>query len=154
MSWQDYTIPLIRNYIGDPAGTTYSDSRLTNIAITSAHSLLNEISFQNDYAIDVPSSSISPDPTSDSNFINLLSMKSALLIVNSEARTKSLQIFSIKDGPSSISTGESSKALLNLSKVLSDAYNKAKIDYIAGNSDGATSVAGPLCGPSKPSIFG
>lgn len=158
MSWITYVLPQVRNYIGDPTGATYSDSRLTNIAITAAHSLLNEVSFDNVYSVDVPNSSISPDPTNsiiDTNFINLLSMKTSALVVGSEVRTKSLQIYNIKDGPSSISTGESAKALMELSRFLNESYNKAKLDYISGNSVGAAYVGGPVATQwANPSIFG
>lgn len=157
MPWNLSVLPQIRNYIGDYAQTSYSDARLTNIAITAAHSLLNEVSFDNSYTVDVPNSSISPDPSTspaDTNFINLLSLKSALLIVNSEARTKSIQVFNIKDGPSSIDTGGAAKSLVELSKILTDTYCKAKLDYISGNSVGAACVAGPVYTQGYPSMFG
>ena len=158
MSWQDYTLPLVRTYIGDLDGTSYSNSRLTTISVTAAHSLLNEVSFSNTYTVDVPNSSISPDPTSgtiDTNFLNLLALKTALILSTSEARTKSLQVFSIKDGPSSVETGGAAKAMVELSKLLTEAYNKAKLDYIAGNSVGAQAITTPVYTQwANPSMFG
>lgn len=157
MTWIDIEIPLIRSIIGDLDSTSYSDGRLTTIAITNAHMLTNEVSFDNSYVVNVPNSSITPDPANgpDYNFLNLLALKTASLIVNSEFRTASMQSFIVKDGPSQIDTGNKAKYLAEFAKNLLTAYQKAKLDYIAGNSIGGTAVSTPIYSNSQfPSMFG
>lgn len=147
MSWQSITNTITRGLIGDiDTPQTYSDSRLTYISLNCAHLLLNEVSFVNDYTVDVAASSISPDPSDpeDVSFINLLALRSAVLIANSEYKTASKQAFIVKDGPSSIETGVRYKALQEFAGQAKEAYDKAKIDYVAGNSVGATAVTTPF----------
>lgn len=147
MSWQSITNNVIRGLIGDiDTPQTYSDSRLTYISLNCAHLLLNEVSFQNDYTVDVAASSISPDPSDpeDVSFINLLALRSAVLIANSEYKTASKQAFIVKDGPSSIETGVRYKALQEFAATAKEMYDKAKIDFVAGNSVGALAVTTPF----------
>lgn len=148
MSWQNTVLNITRGLIGDiDTPQTYSDSRLTYISLNCAHLLLNEVSFVNDYTVDVAASSISPDPSvapEDVSFINLLALRSAVLIANSEYKTASKQAFIVKDGPSSIETGVRYKALQEFAACAKEAYDKAKIDFVAGNSIGACAVTTPF----------
>src|SRR3990167_2800319 len=101
MAWQDVTTNIVRGLIGDiDTPQTYTDGRLLYIELNSAHLLLNEVSFNSDYTVDVQASSISPDPLTDTTFINLLALRSAVLISNSEYKTAAKQSFIVKDGPS------------------------------------------------------
>lgn len=159
MSWQSITNSLIRDLIGDyDSPQVYSDTRLTQVALTCAHLVLNEVSFASDYTVDVAVSSISPDPTTapeDVSFINLLALRSSLLIANSEFKTAAKQSFIVKDGPSQIDTGTRYKALADFAKVAKEAYDKAKIDYIAGNSIAACCVTTPFYSRSAvPNMLG
>jgi hypothetical protein len=159
MSWQSITNSLIRDLIGDvDTPQVYTDSRLTQVAITCAHLVLNEVSFVNDYTVDVAASSISPDPSvspEDVSFLNLLALRSSLLIANSEFKTSAKQSFIVKDGPSQIDTGNRYKALADFAKVAKEAYDKAKIDYIAGNSIAACAILTPFYYRGEaPNMFG
>lgn len=160
MTWQTTSIPIIRSLIGDldSSAYTYTDTRLTQIALSSAHLLLNEVSFDTTYAVDVVASSITPDPTSlspvDSTFVNLLALRSSVLILGSEARTKAISSIAFKDGPSSIETGGAAKATMELANMVRGQYEKAKLDYIAGNSVGAQAVTSPILYQSiSPNLF-
>jgi len=147
MSWQSITNNLIRGLIGDiDTPQTYSDDRLTYIALNSAHLLLNEVSFNNDYTVSVSASSILPDPADpeDVSFLNLLALRSSLLIANSEYKTAAKQSYIVKDGPSSVDTSLKYKALQEFAKTAKEAYDKAKIDYTAGNSIGSCAVTTPF----------
>lgn len=148
MSWSETVLPMVRGLIGDiDTPQTYSDTRLTDITVYSAHLLTGEASFNFDYTISIPNSSISPDPTvspEDTNFTNLLALRTAVLISNSEYKTAAKQSFVVKDGPSSVDTVSRYKALQEFAKTAKDAYDKAKIDYIAGNSVGSCAVLTPF----------
>ena len=54
------------------------------------------------------------------------------------------QAFIVKDGPSSIETGVRYKALQEFAGQAKEAYDKAKIDYVAGNSIAACAVTTPF----------
>lgn len=151
MSWQQTSNIIIRGLIGDiDSPQTYTDDRLTYIALNSAHLLLNEVSFNSDYSVDVQASSISPDPITDTNFINLLALRSAVLISNSEYKTAAKQSFIVKDGPSSLDTSTKYRALEAFAATANQAYLKAKLDYVAGNSTGSCAIMTPFYSRSYP----
>lgn len=150
-TWQDTTTNIVRGLIGDiDIPQTYTDARLLYIELNSAHLLLNEVSFNSDYTVDVQASSISPDPITDTNFINLLALRSAVLISNSEYKTAAKQSFIVKDGPSSLDTSTKYRALEAFAATAKQTYEKAKLDYIAGNSLSACCVATPFYSRSYP----
>lgn len=157
MSWPDIVLPMVRGLIGDmDSPQTYTDSRLTDISVYSAHLLMGEVSFNFDYSINIANSSITPDPTvspEDTNFTNLLALRTSSLIANSEYKTAAKQSFIVKDGPSSVDSTNRYKALAEFAKTAKEAYDKAKIDYIAGNSVGAVAVLTPFYSERQPASF-
>src|SRR5687768_8815738 len=93
MAWLDEAVPMLRILINDFSDEpTYSDSRLTDLLITSAYLVKREIHLVNSYTISISTKSISPDPISndDDLFISLLVLKAACLADQSTYRTKAL----------------------------------------------------------------
>ena len=93
---------------------------------------------------------LSPDPTDqetkDDDFIALVSLKTACLIVGSEAKSESANAISIKDGPSAIDLRGVSNTLFILYKDLCEKYDKLLTDY---KEDGV-SVGQAILGPYSP----
>ena len=60
---------------------TYSDSRLEEMLIASAHLVTQDIDFSTSYSIDILGQSITPDPTdsTDKEFVNFVVLKAACL---------------------------------------------------------------------------
>ena len=108
MPWQNEMTIIVRHLVNDLNSTnyTFSDDRLEESILVSSQLSILEIDFEQTYTIEVDTSSLSPDPTNSSNkddsFINLVSLKTAQMLIGSELKTHSLQAVAMRDGPSSI----------------------------------------------------
>ena len=145
MSWYTQPLPILRELIGDTDGT-YTDGRLQAVLLSAGHLLLREVSFDNDYVINVSASSILPDPSDpeDVSFINLLALRGAVLVTGSEWKSSASQAIVIKDGPSTIDTSKGADMLKERANWVLDLYTNAKNQYVAGNSIGSCVVSGPI----------
>lgn len=145
MTYKADAVSLLRILIGDSIPPyTYCDSDLLDIFIGSVRIVLLDLSFPNDYTVNISSSTISPDPSDDSDFITLVALKAAYLIGSSEYKTQSYNAISIVDGPSTISMAASAAAFKERLNRLLDDYNKAKLQYGFGTNSGGQIVTGPI----------
>lgn len=131
--WESTALEVLRVLINDLDGTTYQDCRLIKILQVSAMQVLREITFTTPYVISFADFSVSPDPSSDSNFILLVSMKAACIIAQGEMKTESGCAVRVTDGPSSIDLGSKLDGLKSNLRTSCDAYEIAKRDYVSGN---------------------
>ena len=125
MPWQNEMKVIVRHLVNDldSSDYTFTDSRLEEAVLVSAQLASLEIDFDNTYAIDVDSVSLSPDPTSgnkDDSFINLACLKTAQMLLGSELKTHSLNAISLKDGPSALDL----RGIVSGLKILFDDINK------------------------------
>src|SRR3954467_6628083 len=107
MSWQDEMIPIVRVLINDLATTpTYDDDRLEQLLLVACRQVNSEMSFDQDFVIDVGNGTLTPDPTISPNkndsFINLVTQKAACILDQSVAVIAAKQAISVKDGASAI----------------------------------------------------
>jgi hypothetical protein len=58
----------------------FTDERLCSLLVSSAHLTLGVVDFPADYTVDIPNSGISPTPTNDKSFVNLVVLKAACLL--------------------------------------------------------------------------
>lgn len=148
MSWQNTIPTMVRYLISDvnSANYKYSNSRINTTILVAAQLVSLDLDFPNNYEIDIDFGSITPDPTNeetkDSSFINLISLKTACIIIGSELKTESANAISIKDGPSSIDLRGVSASLSILYKDLCDKYEKMSNDYKFTGETGS-SILGP-----------
>lgn len=142
MTWKQTIVKMVRYLIGDIDETSYSSARLQEAIVTSAQLMLSEVEFDVTYTISVTGVTISPDPTiePDNDFINLVSLKTAALIVGSEAKTLAGQAYKITDGPSTIDVTLAYKAKKEMYSTLLDNYNSAVTNYTAGNGTGGLAI--------------
>ena len=148
MAWDTTMTAMLRQVVGDAISPyTYTDSQMKALLVTNAQLIRTEMTFDNTYTIDIPNSGISPDPTAtspvDDLYMNFVVLKSAAILVGAEARVQAKIGISIKDGPASIDVGGSANSVAARAKDMLNAYVRAKINYIAGNSIGAKSVLSP-----------
>jgi len=105
-SWKKEMTSLLRYVINDADETSreFTDERLCNLLVTSAHLTLGVVDFPSDYTVDIPNSGLSPDPTSvkDSSFMNLVILKAACLLAEGEFRVATNKGIVVRDGPSSV----------------------------------------------------
>jgi len=140
---------IVRHLIDDldAAKYKYSQNRVETAILVSAQLTTMNVDFNNSYTINVESCSLSPDPTDagtkDNPFINLVSLRTACIILGGEIRSESGNAISIKDGPSAIDLRGVSQVLATLYKDLSDRYDHSLLEYRAGNSIAGHAILGP-----------
>jgi hypothetical protein len=80
MAWQDNLRLPLRVYINDINEETYTDDTLDKVMVTAASYVIQEVRLQIPYVVDFTTYTLSPDPSTDSIFINFIVLKSACLI--------------------------------------------------------------------------
>lgn len=148
MAWKTELVMLIRHLTGDIDldNPVYSDDRLMETILVCAQLLQGEVDFDNDYTVDVDQCVLTPDPTEstkDNAFINLVALKSACLILNSEFRTAAGKAYNIVDGPSRIDGRDVANSQKELANNMCSAFEQAKKEYRAGNSTAGAAIIGP-----------
>lgn len=146
MTWQTTITQLVRLLINDLDADLYSSATIQSFIAGSAQLVKNEINFDNTYTISVTTPSISPDPTStsDDNFINIVSLKTACLILAGEVKTAAASALKVVDGPSSIDASSSYKAKKEWYDKVLEEYNRAVAQHKTGNSVGGIAILGPF----------
>ena len=155
MSWQGEITTVVRTLISDVDSTnyTYSNARLETSALVAAQIVLTEVDFENTYTVDVEQCYLSPDPTDpttglatankDDAFINLVSLKTACLIMGSEMKTQALNAVRVSDGPSSIDYTAVAANIKYLYEYACKTYEEYKFNYAAGNNAVGKAVLSP-----------
>lgn len=147
MSWQIEMTTIVRNIINDTAKSpTYTDIKIQELIVVAAQLIKREIDFENTYTMDVTELSIAPDPTTpyrDDGFINLVSLKCALMMLASELKTYAAQSIRVSDASSSIDMSGAYRASKDLYDTLSEDYQAAKFAYQAGNLNAIRAILTP-----------
>lgn len=149
MSWQGQISTIVRHLIDDvdPANYKYSSKRLETTILVAAQLLSTETSLRQDYIIGIENCELNPDPTDaatqDPDFISLVSIKCACIILGGEVKRESGSSISIKDGPSAIDLRGVSSTIMALYKDLCEKYDQMLLDYSAGNSIAGAAILGP-----------
>jgi len=164
MAWETDLVTMLRNVIFDVDSTdyTYSDNRLKEMLVVSAHLVTQEIAFDTDYTITISTTGISPDPTdsTDANsvaFRNFLVLKAACLADQSSLRTKALSAgVSARLGPAAITTNPSVRGFdLLMKEGPCASYADLKWEYEIGNAKAIRAILSPFVGNTfDPSSLG
>jgi hypothetical protein len=124
----DEIVMTLRVLIGDVTSTKYSDLDLKRLLAVSANFVLKEVDFNDLYTITVNVPTIMPLPT-DNEFINLVSLKAGIILLESELRDMARKSVAITDGPSKIELTNVYKNTEALLKSMYDQYAYAKINH-------------------------
>lgn len=155
MSWQGEMTTIVRTLINDVDATnyTYSTERLETSILVAAQIVLLELDFENTYTVDVEQCYLNPDPTDpttglttvnkDDAFINLVSLKTACLIMGSEMKTQALNAVRVSDGPSSIDYTAVATHVKFLYEYACKTYEEYKFNYAAGNNAVGKAILSP-----------
>ena len=149
MSWQGQISTMVRHIISDvdPTNYKYSPHRIETTILVAAHFLAVETALKQPFNINVEQCRLSPDPTDeatrDDDFISLVTLKTACIILGSEVKAESGNAIAIKDGPSSIDLRGVSGTLVTLYKDICQKYEQMLMDYKAGNSLAGQAILGP-----------
>lgn len=155
MSWQGEMTTIVRTLIDDLDSTnyTYSNKRLETTVLVAAQIVLTEVDFENVYTVDVEQCYLSPDPTDpttglatankDDAFINIVSLKTACLIMGSELKTRALSAVKVSDGPSSVDYTAVAANIRFLYDYACKNYEEYKFNYAAGNNAVGKAILSP-----------
>lgn len=134
-TWEPEVFPMIRVLISDSISPyTYSENQIREFSVVAASLVLNEISFDRTYVVDVSALTITPDPQTytDTGFMNFIALKTACLVIGNEARQAAKDAVRWTDGPSTLNTEFAAKELVALHSKMCKDYRKAKLDWAMG----------------------
>ena len=139
----DELLMTLRVHIGDVCSTKYSDLDLKRLLCVGANYVIKEVDFTELYVINVAVPSISPTPSS-TDFINLVSLKAAIILLESELRDMARRSISITDGPSKLEYTNVYKNTESLLKHLYDQYGSVKLNHgMNGDSNTRHAITTP-----------
>lgn len=153
MPWQNEMVRIVRYLIDDIVEPyTYSNERLEETILVAAQLGKYDASYAQNYTIDVDSLALSPDPTTagskDDGFINLTSIKTAMIVLNAEVKLAASQAVQVTDGPSSINMASAYKAIKERADELAKRYQEAIVRYQLGGAGLGEFVTGPITNES------
>jgi len=128
--------------IGDNGAVpTYSDDSLEKMLVTAGVFVDVDAGFE--YTIDLSTPDITPDPSSDQNFISLICLKARTLIADGEYRNAARTALSHRDGPASIDTRARADNLKQVAKDSADEYARALESYNFGDGSVGIGIVSP-----------
>jgi len=140
MSWQGQMSTIVRYLVNDVDSSNYkfSDIRIETSILVAAQLVSSQVDFPNTYDINVESCTLKPDPTDDNSkdddFVTLICLKTACIILGGDIRGESGNAISIKDGPSAIDLRGVTQTLLALYQDMCKKYEEALFTYESGES--------------------
>ena len=135
--WQTEMVLLLRHMIDDVEETyRYSDSRLQELILAAAQLTIGEISFAQEYSVDIDAHTLTPDPTDSAAgtrenwFIDLVSMKAACVLDRGRVRKAVNSSFIAKEGNSMVDVRDAGKNAIEAMKHgWCKAYTDSKFEY-------------------------
>jgi hypothetical protein len=145
MSWQGKSIITLRSLINDTVEETYTytDERLEHSILVAGFLLLRQISFSQEYVVNVEECTISPDPESDYDFLALIALRAAILILSGELKTHGLQAVIVSDGPSSVDMRSIAGYIKMLLADAVKTFEEAKLAQQIGNGGYGQAILSP-----------
>tara|TARA_E500000331_G_scaffold324950_1_gene341704 strand:+ start:15027 stop:15533 length:507 start_codon:yes stop_codon:yes gene_type:complete len=145
IGWKTEMTTLLRYVINDADETRreFTDERLCSLLVSSAHLTLGVVDFPANYTVDIPNSGISPPPTKDKSFVNLVVLKAACLLAGGEYRASTNQAIVVRDGPSSVDPRAMVVAKREMMQSACKKYEQAELEYRLGNSNAGEAIIGP-----------
>jgi hypothetical protein len=134
-------VTILRVMLGDTeedeSKRTYTDDRLTDLVLLGAFQVSCELTFGQDFAVDIEKKTISPDPTAaatrDDSFINLACIKAACTVDRASAGVAAARAIAARDGNSAVDLrGVSSAKIELLKRGWCAVYAEEKKEYKMG----------------------
>lgn len=131
--WTDTALAILRILIGDE-GCEHSDSRLIEVLYVAAFLVVKEACLLTAYTVNIPNQTITPDPTEDMDFISLVSLRAAVLVLSGRATNAYKYGFSVTDGPSKVDTSGAMSAIIGSADKIQAMYEREKFNQCLGAS--------------------
>ena len=152
MSWQDVSVVQLRHAINDVDDPQrYTDSRLQLAWIVGASYVVNEFTLVSNYSVDIVGVDISPDPTAGSNrqyadawAVNLITLRSAIMMISNDLKLASNSAWYIKDVHMSVDMRELHKANKIILDEAKEAYENLRMQYSLGVNPSVQAILTPI----------
>lgn len=159
MSWNSQMVIILRDMVfdTDPSAYTYTSARLEQALVNSAYWVYTKLDFAATYSIDVENVAITPDPTEDPidyDFVALVCMRAAVLVLGSEIKTRALTSVRVVDGPSSIDTTTVVQNLKPLYDAAVKQFENAMLSYQVGEGSAGKGILSPYSANINLPYFG
>lgn len=137
MAWDEEMNIMTRVWVNDAAASKYTDDRLNQAILMSMMVVQMELDFDNTYEVNIVQETVDPDPTvdpyRDTDFMTLVTIKTACTIDRGSASDAAGQALRVKDGQSEVDLRDRFKAQLELLKTgWCSVYDKLKDQFILG----------------------
>lgn len=135
------SLVFVRHLIDDTDDTDYeySDNRLSTLIFVAASFVNSDI--RASYTLNLCNQTISPAP--DSDFINLVSLKAACMIMRSAHTSYARNDFRVSDGPTTVDLKGAADKIKAAADSLCDQYERAKLDLIMGRTVSGCIISTP-----------
>jgi len=144
MAWQTVMITYIRGITDDlGAVAVNADDKLQQLVVIAAMMVTEEVNFSNTYVMNVEEVTITPDPSNDVPFVNLVCLKTACMLARAEQKDRARKAFNVKDGPSSIDGRPQGEQTAKWADTICEDYAKAVLEYKLGNLQPGKAILGP-----------
>jgi hypothetical protein len=143
MYWYNSALPILRSLINDFDESEYTDSRLLTILVHASYLIQQETDLLNTYTINIENESISPDPYSDKDFINLMIFKANLIIATGEYKKSANQSLKITDAGCTIDVSGKADNKRAILKNAQDMWDRAILQYQTGVNNVGGAVLSP-----------
>lgn len=166
MSWQDYSVIQLRHAINDvDEPQKYNDSRLQLAWLVGATYVVNEFTLQTNYFVDLLAMTITPDPTGnvlvgvgiDAWTTNLITLRSAIIMVGNDLKLAANSAWSIKDVHMSADLKELYKANKIVLDEVKSNYEYIRMTYSLGVNPNVQAILTPiniLCAGYRAPLYG
>lgn len=146
MTWLSDSIIPLRVLINDMTSGTYTDATLTTILLTSAMYVDQEVNLSIDYAVDFTLQSVTPDPSTDQDFINFTVLKAACLVNNNKYIDKiNVEGIRARCGPAELQiTAGRTTLLALLNEGPCKTYENLKDSFNFGHSNEVRGILSPF----------
>jgi hypothetical protein len=153
MTWQTTIITYVRGITNDLGPTAINtDETLEQLIVIAGMMVSEEVDFDTDYLFNVEQVSISPDPSDNTAFINLVALKTACLLARADQKNRARQAFAIKDGPSNIDGRASAEQTTKWADTICKDYADAKLQYSLGSLQPGVAIIGPYKFETGPDV--
>lgn len=155
MAWDSDSLYILRVLLDDldEDAPRYSDDKLISLSVVAAYQLKQELDFDITYTINLSAETITPDPSSDEAFMNLMTLKAACSVNRGELLVAANRAIAVRDGKSSVDLrGVSDQKLKVIEKGWCAAYADARLDYLKAQA-GVSRLGGTVAGAAVLSPF-
>ena len=148
----NFEIPsIVRTWINDLDSSSYkySDGRINQVICVAARFVQQDAEFKTRYSIGVDYISPNPAELEDFDFINLVGLKTACIILGGELKMEAGNAISIKDGPSSIDLRGVASTIAAYRNDICSRYDEYLLDYKVFGIQAGQAVLGPYSPASE-----